>query len=35
LPDTPIPSVSLPQGYHLTSINYMAKGLCPDCSSSC
>ena len=35
LPDTPIPSVSLPQGYHLTRINYMAKGLCPDCSSSC
>ena len=28
----PIPTVELPQGYRLTSINYMAKGLCPDCS---
>ena len=35
LPDTPIPSVPLPQGYRLSSINYMAKGLCPDCSSAC
>ncbi len=29
--DMPIPPVSLPNGYTLTSINYMAKGLCPEC----
>jgi len=33
LQDTPIPTVTLPQGYLLTSINYMAKGLCPECSN--
>ena len=32
LPDTPIPAVQLPSGYELTSINYMAKGICPECS---
>ena len=32
LTDTPIPAVTLPAGYQLTSINYMAKGLCPECS---
>lgn len=31
--DIPIPNVSLPQGYILESINYMAKGLCPECAS--
>ena len=31
LHDTPIPIVSLPEGYRLTSINYMVKGLCPEC----
>ena len=35
LPDTPIPTVKLPAGYRLSSINYMAKGLCPDCSKVC
>lgn len=35
LPDTPIPTVSLPAGYELHDINYMAKGLCPECSSAC
>lgn len=29
---TPIPSVPLPAGYVLTSINYMMKGLCPECA---
>ena len=29
--DVPIPAVTLPDGYTLTSINYMAKGLCPAC----
>ena len=33
LHDTPIPAVQLPHGYHLASINYMAKGLCPECAS--
>ena len=32
LTDMPIPTVQLPPGYRLTSINYMAKGLCPECS---
>jgi Fur family ferric uptake transcriptional regulator len=31
LHDTPIPTVSLPEGYRLTGINYMVKGLCPEC----
>ena len=35
LTDMPIPTVSLPAGYELHDINYMAKGLCPECSSAC
>ena len=31
LPATPIPPVSLPDGYFMQSINYMVKGLCPEC----
>ena len=30
----PIPTIILPDGYQLQSINYMAKGLCPDCAKS-
>ena len=30
--ETPIPTVHLPKGYQLHSINYMAKGLCPECA---
>ena len=30
--DVPIPGVELPEGYQLSSINYMAKGLCPECT---
>ena len=30
--DVPIPAVELPEGYQLSSINYMAKGLCPECT---
>ncbi len=30
--DTPIPSVDIPDGYEMDSVNYMIKGLCPDCS---
>jgi Fur family ferric uptake transcriptional regulator len=29
---TPIPLVPLPEGYEMTSVNYMIKGLCPDCA---
>ena len=32
LPATPIPPVPLPEGYLMQSINYMVKGLCPECS---
>lgn len=28
----PTPVVSLPQGFTLNSINYVLKGLCPDCA---
>ena len=35
LTDMPIPTVGLPVGYELHDINYMAKGLCPECSSAC
>lgn len=35
LTDRPIPTVSLPAGYLLHDVNYMAKGLCPECSSAC
>lgn len=30
--DTPIPSVDIPNGYEMNSINYVIKGLCPDCA---
>ena len=32
LHDTPIPAVTLPEGYELLSINYMVKGICPECA---
>jgi len=32
LRDVPIPTVAMPEGYVLTSINYMAKGICSDCA---
>ena len=32
LHDTPIPLVDLPQGFRATTINYMIKGICPQCS---
>lgn len=34
LHDIHIPAVSLPEGYSMDSVNYMVKGICPDCSSS-
>ena len=30
--DVRIPTVALPEGYVMESVNYMAKGLCPECS---
>lgn len=32
--DMPIPTIQLPEGYVLQSVNYMAKGLCPQCAKS-
>ena len=29
-----IPQVSLPEGFQMTSINYMIKGLCPNCKGT-
>lgn len=29
----PVPEVTLPQGYEMSSVNYVIKGICPDCSS--
>lgn len=33
LHNTRIPQVELPEGFQMTSINYMVKGLCPTCAS--
>ena len=32
LDNTPIPNIPLPEGYKMTSVNYMVKGLCDECS---
>lgn len=32
--ETKIPQVELPEGFQMSSINYMVKGLCPDCASN-
>ncbi len=29
--NTPIPIVELPEGYQMTSANYVVKGICPEC----
>lgn len=31
LNDIPIPTVALPEGYRMTTINYLVKGICPKC----
>lgn len=31
--NTRIPQVALPQGFRMASVNYMVKGLCPDCEA--
>lgn len=30
--NTPVPVVELPDGYHLSTVNYVVKGICPDCA---
>ena len=32
LEDIPVPEVPVPDGFKPSSVNYMIKGLCPDCS---
>ena len=32
LNEIPVPQVNLPIGYRQTAVNYMIKGICPDCS---
>lgn len=31
LEEISIPEVSLPEGFMMTSVNFMVKGICPDC----
>ena len=31
LEDTPIPPVSIPEGFDVQTVNYLLKGICPDC----
>lgn len=31
LNDIPVPQVDLPKGYRLNTINYLIKGICPNC----
>lgn len=28
----PVPVVELPDGYHMSTVNYVVKGICPDCA---
>lgn len=30
--DLSVPEVQLPRGYSLESVNYVIKGVCPDCA---
>ena len=32
LEDTPIPAVTYPDGFLVETVNYMAKGICPECA---
>jgi Fur family ferric uptake transcriptional regulator len=31
LNDIPVPQVDLPKGYRMNTINYLIKGICPNC----
>lgn len=32
LEDTPVPPVTIPEGYRAETVSYLLKGICPDCS---
>ena len=32
LEDLPVPQVDYPEGFRVETVNYMAKGICPECS---
>ena len=32
LKDIRIPEIDLPEGFSIDSVNFMVKGVCPDCS---
>lgn len=31
LEDTPVPPVNVPEGYEAESVNYLVRGICPEC----
>lgn len=33
-PEMPVPAVALPEGYLIYGVNYMVKGICPQCRLS-
>ena len=35
LDDMPVPQVDLPEGYSMTTVNYVVKGTCPQCAERC
>lgn len=35
LHDMPVPQVDLPEGYSMTTVNYVVKGTCPQCAERC
>ncbi len=35
LHDMPVPQVDLPEGYSMTTVNYVVKGTCPQCAAHC
>ena len=32
LPEAPVPEVALPPGFTATTVNYLVKGICPQCA---
>ena len=33
LPEVDIPEIHLPEGYKLSNVNFMLKGICPECAA--
>ncbi|MCR5820290.1 MAG: transcriptional repressor [Bacteroidaceae bacterium] len=31
--NTPVPTIEMPEGFVMQNVNYLVKGLCPDCSA--